>query len=264
MKFVFSLIILCYFVSLSQAQVDIKQLKGSWFIQDVKQAKTSKINFSQEDLQSDLESMKDCYLHFTENTMEYVWFEDPYESVVEYALSYTFNSAKSRLVLTEAGETTPLSQVIVLKTLSATKLVFEMFIEGDDGYVAEYHFRRAAPKELILGFWSLESVSIQDYINSLPESEKEVAQMIEDELYFSFMDVLMGFSADGFCYAELPTGDGDYEPIESTWSMEGGNLILVYSDGAKDTMRIQVLNHNMLQLVIPNADFDMTLIMTRS
>lgn len=253
-KFVVMKIFLILFVnfSISFAQIDIKQLRGSWYVDKVEQAANSKSKVEQHDLEYAKEILKDGYMHFSDKEVFFVTFEGDLNEDMGSATNFSYDD-KSKSLKFYNSDGSKQENELILKTLTSSRLVYQVHFE--EGTV-EYHFLKAKPEHLICGSWLFSDLSITEGKEALGPDEEALRQELEELLKVEFETYYYEFYPDGAGYVEFPLENQDLAEDDFNWQLVNNVLTFLYSDGQKETVEVVSIQHGLLKVLISAEMFD--------
>ena len=258
MKLLF--LIIAFPIACVYAQIDIKHLEGSWFIKEIKPAPNSPTKVEGQDLQLELEGMKEGYIQISKNTIDFINFEGDFDQDVADGLLYTYNGTSKILELKFKDSDESVGVKYKLLELSASHLIYQ-FIGND--YIGNYHFVRATNEQLIVGSWGVTDVSIAAYIAAQPASERDAAVQLQELLRKEFSFMYLELSLDKTGYLETPEGSDDVSSTLLTWSLLQNILKFTYEDKNTEDIKVISIKHNELILEIPGETSNIVLSFSR-
>jgi hypothetical protein len=255
------LIVLLFIVQgQSFGQIELSKLEGSWFISQVNNVVGSPTIMSREELQYTLETMQEGYLQIGYNTIDFIQFDGDFELNIQQGMRYVYNQANKTLEVRDKTSDEKIEIQFMLIEASESTLIYQY---KDSSYILDYHFSRAKPEQLIIGSWGFSSLSMADYIDSLPPNDKAKINNSEELFQEEYSVFFIELSHDSSGYLEVPRGDGLVNASNFSWIFAPGYLLLKYDNEFSHKLKVISIKHNELILEIVVNEFTIALTLTR-
>lgn len=245
----------------SFGQIDLSKLEGSWFISQVNNVAGSPNIMSREELQYTHETMQEGYLQIGHNTIDFIQFDGDFELNIQQGMRYVYNQANKTLEVREKTSNEKMEIQFMLIEVSQSNLIYQY---KDSSYILDYHFSRAKPEQLMIGSWGFSSLSMANYIASLPPNDKAKANNSEELFQEEYSVFFIDLSRESSGYLEVPRGDGLVNASNFTWIYTPDHLLLKCDDDFSRIFKVISIKHNELILEIVVNEFTIALTLTRS